>query len=59
MKVGRLEPSDVVMVAWIDRSEHVEVQYRIEEGRLVEAGTPLPGDRQAWIVRPSAGAGLL
>src|SRR3954453_22921543 len=37
MNVRRLEPSDVDLVASIDRSEHVEVQYRIEDGRLVEA----------------------
>ena len=28
MNVRRLEPSDVALVASIDRSEHVEVQYR-------------------------------
>ncbi len=37
MQVRRLAPSDVVLVASIDRSEHVEVQYRVEDGRLVEA----------------------
>jgi len=37
MNVRRLEPSDVALVASINRSEHVEVQYRIEDGRLVEA----------------------
>ena len=37
MKVRRLEPSDVALVASIDRSEHVEVQYRVGDGRLVEA----------------------
>ena len=37
MDVRRLEPSDVALVASIDRSEHVEIQYRIEDGRLVEA----------------------
>ncbi len=36
MNVRRLEPSDVALVASIDRSEHVEVQYRVEDGRLVE-----------------------
>jgi ribosomal protein S18 acetylase RimI-like enzyme len=36
VSVRRLEPSDVALVASIDRSEHVEVQYRVEEGRLVE-----------------------
>jgi ribosomal protein S18 acetylase RimI-like enzyme len=33
----RLEASEVALVAAIDRSEHVEVQYRVEVGRLVEA----------------------
>src|SRR4051794_5899420 len=37
MNVRRLEPIDVALVARIDRSEHVEVQYRIDGGRLVEA----------------------
>lgn len=37
MIVRRLEPSDVTLVASIDRSERVEVQYRIENGHLVEA----------------------
>jgi ribosomal protein S18 acetylase RimI-like enzyme len=36
MKVRRLEPGDVELVAAIDRSEHVEVEYRVEGGRLVE-----------------------
>ena len=38
MNVRRLEPSDVALVASIDRSEHVEVQYRIEDGRLKVEG---------------------
>jgi predicted N-acetyltransferase YhbS len=37
VNVRRLEPADVALVGAIDRSEHVEVQYRIEDGRLVEA----------------------
>lgn len=36
MNVRRLEPADVALVASIDRSEHVELEYRIEDGRLVE-----------------------
>jgi ribosomal protein S18 acetylase RimI-like enzyme len=36
VNVRRLEPSDVPLVASIDRSERVEVQYRVEDGRLVE-----------------------
>lgn len=37
VKVRRLDPSDVALVASIDRSEHVDVQYRVDGGRLVEA----------------------
>ena len=37
MIVRRLDRSDVDLVASIDRSERVEVQYRVEDGRLVEA----------------------
>ncbi|HUF32905.1 MAG TPA: GNAT family N-acetyltransferase [Acidimicrobiales bacterium] len=47
MNVRRLEPSDVALVASIDRSEHVEVQYRIEDGRLVE-GPPFKVDIPPW-----------
>jgi ribosomal protein S18 acetylase RimI-like enzyme len=36
MHVRRLGASDVRLFAAIDRSEHVEVQYRVEGGRLVE-----------------------
>jgi N-acetylglutamate synthase-like GNAT family acetyltransferase len=34
--VRRLDRSDVALVASIDRSERVDVQYRVEAGRLVE-----------------------
>jgi ribosomal protein S18 acetylase RimI-like enzyme len=37
VRVRRLDPSDVALVARIDRSEHVDVQYRVEDGRLVDA----------------------
>ena len=47
MNVRRLEPSDVSLVASIDRSEHVEVQYRIEDGRLVETTVSMP-DIPTW-----------
>lgn len=47
MKIRRLAPSDVALVAAIDRSEHVEVQYRIEAGRLVEAPV-VKADIPAW-----------
>lgn len=36
MRVRRLPPGDVALVGSIDRSEHVEVQYRVDAGRLVE-----------------------
>lgn len=36
LHVRRLDPLDVRLVASIDRSEHVDVQYRVEAGRLVE-----------------------
>ena len=47
MDVRRLDPSDVGLIGSIDRSEHVEVQYRIEDGRLVEAPV-LVADIPAW-----------
>jgi ribosomal protein S18 acetylase RimI-like enzyme len=37
MNVRRLEPRDVALIADIDRSEHVDVQYRVDDGHLVEA----------------------
>ena len=36
MRVERLTEEDVSMVAAIDRSEHVEVQYAAVDGRLVD-----------------------
>lgn len=36
LNVRRLDPSDVGLVASVDRSEHVETQYRVEAGRLIE-----------------------
>src|SRR4051794_27117431 len=47
MNVRRLEPIDVALVARIDRSEHVEVQYRIDGGRLVEAPVSM-ADIPTW-----------
>ena len=47
MNVRRLEPSDVALVAAIDRSEHVDIQYRVEGGRLVEAPVFM-ADIPAW-----------
>jgi ribosomal protein S18 acetylase RimI-like enzyme len=40
VNIRRLQPSDVALVASIDRSEHVDVQYRVEHGELVEAPVP-------------------
>jgi ribosomal protein S18 acetylase RimI-like enzyme len=37
MNVRRLEPRDVALIADIDRSDHVDVQYRVDDGHLVEA----------------------
>ena len=47
MNVRHLEPDDVVLVAALDRSEHVEVQYRIDDGHLVEAPVFM-ADVPAW-----------
>ena len=47
MNVRRLEPRDVDLVASIDRSEHVEVQYRVNDGRLVEAPVSM-ADIPTW-----------
>ena len=41
--VRRLEPADVSLVAAIDRSEHVDVVYRVEDGRLTSG--PVPASR--------------
>jgi GNAT superfamily N-acetyltransferase len=35
-RVRRLDPGDVALVAAIDRSEHVDVEYAVVDGRLVE-----------------------
>lgn len=37
MRVRHLDPSDVTLIAHIDRSEHVDVQYAVRDGQLVEA----------------------
>ncbi|HEX4905728.1 MAG TPA: GNAT family N-acetyltransferase [Acidimicrobiales bacterium] len=37
MRIERLTPDDLSLVGRIDRSEHVEVQYSVVDGRLVEA----------------------
>jgi GNAT superfamily N-acetyltransferase len=36
MRVRRLLADDVSLIATIDRSEHVDVQYRVIDGRLTE-----------------------
>jgi GNAT superfamily N-acetyltransferase len=37
MRIRHLDASDVSLIARIDRSEHVEVQYAVRDGQLVEA----------------------
>lgn len=37
MRIGHLNASDVSLIARIDRSEHVDVQYVVRDGQLVEA----------------------
>lgn len=54
MIVRRLEPHDVSLVAAIDRSEHVDVEYRIEDGHLVE-GPVVVADIPAWDAEGSGG----
>lgn len=36
MRVRTLAPGDVALIAGIDRSEHVDVQYGVVDGRLTE-----------------------
>lgn len=36
MRIRHLDASDVSLIARIDRSEHVDVQYAVSDGRLVE-----------------------
>jgi ribosomal protein S18 acetylase RimI-like enzyme len=49
LDVRRLAPADVALVASIDRSEHVEVVYRVEAGRLVSGPVPVGrADIPAW-----------
>jgi ribosomal protein S18 acetylase RimI-like enzyme len=45
--VRRLGPDDVALVGEIDRSEHVELQYTVVDGRLVEQ-PPTVVDVPAW-----------
>ena len=47
INVRQLPPSDVALVAAIDRSEHVEVEYRVKDGHLVEAPVTV-ADIPAW-----------
>ena len=37
MRIRHLDASDVSLIARIDRSEHVDVQYAVRDGQLVEA----------------------
>lgn len=36
IEVMRLQPADVALIAAIDRSEHVDIQYGVSDGRLTE-----------------------
>jgi GNAT superfamily N-acetyltransferase len=47
MRVTRLLAEDVSLVATIDRSEHVDVQYAVIGGRLTEQPVVM-GDVPAW-----------
>lgn len=54
VRIRRLEPSDVALVASIDRSEHVEVQYLVDDGRLVEVRVSV-ADIPPWDPEGSGG----
>jgi ribosomal protein S18 acetylase RimI-like enzyme len=45
--VRRLAPDDVSLVAAIDRSEHVDTEYRVVDGQLLEVRAKFP-DIPAW-----------
>ena len=47
VEVKRLRPEDVELVRDIDRSEHVDVQYAVVDGRLVEQ-PPIIEDVPPW-----------
>ena len=47
MRVKRLSAADVSLVATIDRSEHVDVQYAVLDGRLTEQPVVV-ADVPAW-----------
>lgn len=47
VEVNRLSAEDVSLVAAIDRSEHVEVQYRVIDGGLEEIPAAIT-DIEAW-----------
>lgn len=47
MEVRRLGIDDVGLIARIDRSEHVEVEYTVVEGRLIERSVSMP-DIPPW-----------
>lgn len=50
MRVRRLLAADVSLIAAIGRSERVDVQYRVIEGRLLEqAVDPSFESRLAWL----------
>jgi len=47
MRVSRLKTEDVSLVTAIDRSEHVDVQYRVSDGRLQQV-PPVITEVPAW-----------
>jgi len=47
MQVRRLRAEDVALVAAIDRSEHVKVQYRVIDGQLQQVPAVIT-DVPAW-----------
>jgi hypothetical protein len=46
IEIRRLPASEVSMIAGIDRSEHVDVQYEVRDGRIVER--PFMADIPDW-----------
>ena len=47
VEIRRLPASEVSVIAGIDRSEHVDVQYEVRDGRIVE-GPVLMADIPDW-----------
>lgn len=47
MRVERLQAEDVTLVGALDRTEHVEIEYRVVDGQLQPAPAAIP-DIPAW-----------